>query len=124
MPSIDRREVMQRAWLLFRMSMRRFTRPAFAGFLRQAWAEVRDAPVTPWAVLQRCIFVERGTPRAEVIRRAELALASAETRAALYRRVGAPRDAYQARNCSADIQRVGALQLILAAEKAAAGLTA
>lgn len=120
MPNLS--HLMRRAWSLLRQSMAPYSRTAFATHLRQAWHEARNAPVTPWEVLQRFLFVERGTSRVEVIRRAELALASAHSRAAMYRRVGAPRDAYQAKHRSADIQRVAALEHIVAAEKAAAGL--
>lgn len=116
--------LMRRAWSLLRQSMAPYSRRGFAAHLRQAWHEARNAPVTPWEVLQRCMPIQRGVSRTEVIRQAELSLAAAESRAALYRRVGSPRDAYQAKHRSADIQRVGALHRILTAEKAAAGLAA
>lgn len=125
MTTISKKDVMRRAWSLFRQSMvLRFDRAAFAAHLRQAWEEVRNAPVTPWAVLQRYVSVPRGTHRAEVIRRAECALNAARITAARYRNAPEPRDAYAARKRSADIQRLAALESIVAEEKAAAGIAA
>ncbi|MEP9355027.1 hypothetical protein ABLE93_15670 [Xanthobacter sp. KR7-65] len=116
--------LMRRAWSLLRQSMAPYSRPAFAAHLRQAWHEARNAPVTPWEVLQRYVSVARGCDRAEVIRRAEHALAAAHITAARYRNAPEPRDAYAARKRSNDIQRLAALERIVAAEKAAAGLSA
>ncbi|GLI24564.1 hypothetical protein GGQ86_004255 [Xanthobacter flavus] len=122
MPSLS--HIMRRAWSLLRQSMAPYSRPAFAAHLRQAWREARNAPVTPWDVLQRHVSVARGSDRAEVIRRAENALAAARSTAARYRNAPEPRDAYAARKRSADIQRLATLERIVAAEKAAAGIAA
>ncbi|MFG1294083.1 hypothetical protein [Xanthobacter versatilis] len=101
-----------------------YSRPNFAAHLRQAWEEARNAPVTPWEVLQRYVSVPRGCHRAEVIRRAECALNAARITAARYRNAPEPRDAYAARKRSADIQRLNALELIVRDEKVAAGIAA
>lgn len=125
MAKIESSQVMRRAWSLFRQSMAlRFDRAAFAGFLRQAWAEAREAPVTEWAVLQRYVICQKGMARGEIIARAETALAAARSLAAGYTRAGAPRDWYAAKKRSADIMRVANLEAIVRAEKAAAGLAA
>lgn len=122
MPNLS--HIMRRAWSLLRLSMAPFSRPAFSAHLRQAWEEARNAPVTPWEVLQRYVSVPRGCHRAEVIRRAEHALNAARITAARYRTAPEPRDAYAARKRSADIQRLNALELIVRDEKAAAGIAA
>lgn len=116
--------IMRRAWSLFRQSMAPYGRPAFASCLRQAWNEARNAPVTPWDMLQRFVSVPRGAHRVVVIRQAELALASARARMARYSRAGAPANWSAAKHRSADLMRVANLKAIVAAEKAAAGLAA
>ncbi|MFG1421723.1 hypothetical protein [Roseixanthobacter liquoris] len=120
----DKSLLMRRAWFLCSQSMQRFTRLGFAACLRQAWNEARNAPVTPWEVVQRYVSVPRGCHRAEVIRRAEHALNAARITAASYRNAPEPRDAYAARKRSNDIQRLAALERIVAAEKAAASIAA
>ncbi|MDI4655537.1 hypothetical protein [Xanthobacter autotrophicus] len=122
MPNLS--QIMRRAWSLLRQSMAPYSRPTFANHLRQAWEEARNAPVTPWEVLQRYVSVPRGSHRAEVIRRAECALNAARITAASYRNAPEPRDAYAARKRSADLQRLNALELIVRDEKAAAGIAA
>ncbi|MFG1364064.1 hypothetical protein [Xanthobacter versatilis] len=122
MPNLS--QIMRRAWSLLRLSMAPYSRPTFAAHLRQAWEEARNAPVTPWEVLQRYVSVPRGCHRAEVIRRAEHALNAARITAARYRNAPEPRDAYAARRSSADIQRLNGLELIVRDEKAAAGIAA
>ncbi|MEP9355995.1 hypothetical protein ABLE93_20670 [Xanthobacter sp. KR7-65] len=125
MTTIDRKSVMRRAWSLFRQSMAlRFDRAAFAAHLRQAWAEAREAPVTAWPVLQRYVICHRGMSRAEIIARAELALATARSRFAGYSRAAAPRNWSAGKHRSADMMRVANLEAIVRAEKAAAGLAA
>ncbi|MFG1376894.1 hypothetical protein [Xanthobacter autotrophicus] len=84
----------------------------------------RNAPVTPWEVLQRYVSVPRGCHRAEVIRSAECALNAARITAACYRNAPEPRDAYAARKRSADLQRLNAVELIVRDEKAAVGIAA
>ena len=121
MAKIEAAKVMRRAWGLFRLSMQRFSRTAFAGFLRQAWAEAKDAPVTPYADIQRWAPVSFGASRKEVIRRVELALASARVRAARYSRAGEPRNWSAAKHRSADLLRVANLEALLATENAGRG---
>lgn len=124
MPAFNLSYIMRRAWNLLRQEMAPYSRQAFATHLRQAWREARNAPVTPWDVLQRYVPVARGSDRAKVINCAENALAAARSAAARYRNASPPRDAYAARKRSADIQRVAALEQIIAREKAAAGIAA
>ena len=124
MPPFNLSQIMRRAWSLLRQSMALYSRTAFATHLRQAWREARNAPVTPWDVLQRYVSVARGSDRAEVIRRAEHALAAARITAARYQNAPEPRDAYAARRRSSDLQRLSALERIVAVEKAAAGIAA
>lgn len=116
--------IMRRAWSLLRQSMAPYSRPAFAAHLRQAWHEARNAPVTPWGVLQRYVPVARGSDRAEVIRKLENALAEARSRAAKYSRAGAPSSWTAGKHRSNDLMRVANVEAILRAEKAAAGLAA
>ena len=121
---LDKAHLMRRAWSLFRQSMASFTRLAFATCLRRAWHEAKNAPVTPWEVLQRYVSVARGSSRAEVIRHAEFALSRARATMARYKNAPEPRSTYSARKRSTDTQRLGALESIVAAEKTAAGIAA
>lgn len=121
---VNKKRIMGRAWSLLRQSMAPFSRPAFAECLRRAWHEAKNAPVTPWEVLQRYVAVARGASRAEVIRNAECQLSRARATMARYKNAPEPRSTYAARKRSADIQRLGALERIVAAEKAAAGIAA
>ena len=122
MPNLS--HIMRRAWSLLRQSMAPYSLPAFAAYLRQAWHEARNAPVTDWAVLQRYIVVSRGAHRAEVIRKLENALAEARSRSAKYSRAGAPTSWTAGKHRSNDLMRVANVEAILRAEKAAAGIAA
>lgn len=127
MAKIEKTQVMNRAWAIYRQSLAVcFSRAAFAACLRQAWADLRqpDAPVTPWEVLQRYTVMPRTLARAEVIARLESALRVAQGRAAQYARAAAPQSWSAAKHRSTDLMRVVNLEAIVAAEKAAAGLAA
>ena len=52
--------LMRRAWSLLRQSMRPYSRELFGACLRRAWAEAKNAPVTPYATLQRYAMVRFG----------------------------------------------------------------
>lgn len=120
MVKIDRSSVMKRAWTIFRLSMQRFSRPAFGAALRQAWTEAKNAPVNSWDALMRSgAILIRGMPRSEVIARLDAALKVARANAARYSRAGAPRDWATARYRSNDIMRVANLEALLARELAA-----
>ncbi|MBB6307139.1 hypothetical protein [Xanthobacter tagetidis] len=121
MAKIDTAKVMRRAWGLFRTSMQRFSRAVFAGFLRQAWAEAKDAPVTPYAYMQRWAAVPFGASRTQAIRIITSALECARVRAARYSRAGEPCNWSAAKHRSADIMRVAGLEALLAAETAGRG---
>ncbi|MFS8037715.1 hypothetical protein ACI7BZ_12275 [Xanthobacter sp. AM11] len=122
MPNLS--HIMRRAWSLLRQSMAPYSRPAFAAHLRQAWHEARNAPVTPWDVLQRYIVVSRGAHRAEAIGKLEDALAVARSRSAQYSRAGAPASWSGSKHRSADLMRLANVEAILRTEKAAAGIAA
>lgn len=124
MLKIDRKMVMLRAWNLFRGSMIRFSRAAFAECLRKAWSDLRNAPVTAYPVLQRYATVAFGAPREEVIRALERALAFSRSSMARYSRAGGPAGWSAGKHRSADIQRVCGLETLLATEKRAADLAA
>lgn len=111
--------LMRRAWSLLRQSMRPFSRELFGACLRRAWAEAKNAPVTPYATLQRYASVSFGAGRDEVIHRLELAHASAKARLNLYRHAPDPASWTAAKHRSADTCRLGMIEVLLAREVAA-----
>lgn len=122
MPNLS--HIMRSAWRLLRLSMRPYSRPVFGDCLRQAWEGARNAPVTPLADLQRWITVSGAETRDVVIQKLELARNSARARCGLYARAGAPTNWSAAKHRSADIQRLGGIEAILAREIAARDATA
>ena len=123
MAKIDRKMVMRRAWSLFHQSMAlRFDRAAFAACLRQAWADAKEAPVTPYATLQRYAMVRFGAGRTEIIAKLEIALVSAQARARRYDNAAEPANWRAAKFRSADIMRAANIESILRTERRAAGL--
>lgn len=115
----DRKQIMRRAWSLTRQAMRPFSRALFAGFLRRAWDEARNAPVTPWLILQRWAVVSIGSTREEVIRQLQLSLACAQGQADKYIRCRRPVDAWARQKRSDDIMRMANIEACLFREIAA-----